>query len=58
MYTGKIEPYNDIKLVQNSLSDTLELPDINLYIHLEEVHYNAKITEFKKKKASKTEELF
>lgn len=58
MYTGKIEPQNDIKLVQNSLSDTLELQDINLYIPLEEVHYNAKITEFKKKKASKSEELF
>ena len=58
MYTGKIEPQNDIKLVQNSLSDTLELPYINLYIPLEEVKQNAKITEFKKKKASKSEELF
>ena len=58
MYTGKIEPQNDIKLVQNALSDTLELPDINLYIPLEEVQQNAKIIEFKKKKASKSEELF
>lgn len=58
MYTGKIEPQNVIQLVQNALSDTLELPDINLYINLEEVHQNAKITEFKKKKASKSEELF
>ena len=58
MYTGKIEPQNDIKLVENALSDTLELRDINLCIPLEEVHQNAKITEFKKKKASKSEELF
>lgn len=59
MYTGKIEPQNVIKLVQNSLSDTLELPDINLYINLEEVPQEVnRIKVYKKDKKSNSEELF
>lgn len=55
----KLEPDN-IQLVQNSLSDTLELPDINLYITFEEVQQNAdKIKIFKKVKVThNSEELF
>lgn len=53
----KLEP-NNIQLLQNSLSDTLELPDINLYITFEEVQQNAKIIVFKKGKDNESLKLF
>ena len=59
MYTGKIEPQNDIKLVQNALSDTLELPDIDFIIEEEKVSQDVnKIIIYKKKEKSSSQELF
>lgn len=55
----KLEP-NNIKLVQNSLSDTLSIPNIQLIILEEQVNQTAdKIKIFKKDKTIHTsEELF